>query len=163
MPSSALPIPERGEKAFATLSGHIVHGDRAREPHRRPHLLDVVRAASTAQEVLVEAPPAVVPALRGARDLNEAREIARTLLTAPPPQLIDQPETLARFRELRERAPESLDQAGAKEILRELKAVGGDLKALRLALTGAERGPELWTVIAALPRDEALRRVDAAL
>ena len=32
-----------------------------------------------------------------------------------------------------------------------------------LALTGAERGPELWTVIAALPQDEALRRVDAAL
>ena len=51
----------------------------------------------------------------------------------------------------------------AKEIVRELKAVGGDLKALRLALTGRERGPELWTVIAALPRDEALRRVDAAL
>ena len=50
-----------------------------------------------------------------------------------------------------------------KEIVRELKAVGGDLKALRLALTGAERGPELWTVIAALPEDEALRRVDAAL
>ena len=50
-----------------------------------------------------------------------------------------------------------------REIVRELKAVGGDLKALRLALTGAERGPELWTVIAALPEDEALRRVDAAL
>ena len=33
----------------------------------------------------------------------------------------------------------------ARAILRELKAVGGDLKALRLALTGAERGPELWT------------------
>ena len=50
-----------------------------------------------------------------------------------------------------------------KDIVRELKAVGGDLKALRLALTGVERGPELWTVIAALPQDEALRRVDAAL
>ena len=47
--------------------------------------------------------------------------------------------------------------------VRELKAVGGDLKALRLALTGRERGPELWTVIHALSRDEALRRVDAAL
>ena len=30
-------------------------------------------------------------------------------------------------------------------------------------LEGAERGPELWTVVAALPRDEALRRIDAAL
>ena len=47
--------------------------------------------------------------------------------------------------------------------MRELKAVGGDLRALRLALTGRERGPELWAVIAALPSDEALRRVDAAL
>jgi hypothetical protein len=65
--------------------------------------------------------------------------------------------TLARFRELRERG------LNGKELVRELAAVGGDLKALRLALTGAERGPELWTVIAALPQDEALRRVDAAL
>lgn len=111
---------------------------------------------------LAEAPPEVGPALRGARDLNEAREIARTLLAAPPPEPSDHPETLARFHELRERAPEALDQAGAKEILRELKAVGGDLKALRLALTGADRGPELWAVLVALPRDETLRRADAA-
>jgi hypothetical protein len=48
-------------------------------------------------------------------------------------------------------------------VIRELKAVGGDLRALRLALTGRDRGPELWTVVAALPPDEALRRVDAAL
>jgi hypothetical protein len=47
--------------------------------------------------------------------------------------------------------------------VRELKAVGADLRALRRALTGAERGPELWAVVLALPRDEALRRVDAAL
>ena len=65
--------------------------------------------------------------------------------------------TLTRFAELR---ASGLD---GKDIVRELKAVGGDLKALRLALTGAERGPELWAVIAALPQDEALRRVDAAL
>jgi hypothetical protein len=47
--------------------------------------------------------------------------------------------------------------------VRELKAVGGDLRALRMALTGRERGPELWAVIEALPRDETLRRIDAAL
>jgi hypothetical protein len=70
---------------------------------------------------------------------------------------VDAPETLERFRELLERS------ADPKELIRELKAVGGDLKALRLALTGRQRGPELWTVVAALPRDEALRRVDAAL
>ena len=42
--------------------------------------------------------------------------------------------------------------------MRELKAVGGDLRSLRLALTGAERGPELAAVLAALSRDEALGR-----
>jgi len=39
-----------------------------------------------------------------------------------------------------------------------LKAVGGDLHVLRLALTGADRGPELGAVLAALSRDEALVR-----
>ena len=77
------------------------------------------------------------------------------------PQQVTLPEdarpTLTRFAELRASGLDS------KDIVRELKAVGGDLKALRLALTGAERGPELWAVIAALPQDEALRRVDAAL
>jgi hypothetical protein len=61
---------------------------------------------------------------------------------------------------VRERANGSVEP---KELLRELKAVGGDLKAVRLALTGRDRGPELWTVIAALPREETLRRIDAAL
>src|SRR5437868_2964059 len=51
----------------------------------------------------------------------------------------------------------------ARELLRELKAVGGDLKAVRLALTGRERGPELAAVLQALSKDEALGRVDAAL
>jgi hypothetical protein len=73
---------------------------------------------------------------------------------------VDAPETLERFRELVERTNGAVD---ARAIVRELKAVGGNLRALRLALTGRERGPELWTVIAALPREEALRRIDAAL
>jgi hypothetical protein len=47
----------------------------------------------------------------------------------------------------------------ARAILRELKAVGGDLRSLRLALTGAARGPELAAVLAALTREEALVRV----
>jgi hypothetical protein len=51
----------------------------------------------------------------------------------------------------------------ARALVRELKAVGGDLRALRVALTGRERGPELWAVIAALPREETIRRIDAAL
>ena len=39
--------------------------------------------------------------------------------------------------------------------------MGGDLRSLRLALTGAAKGPELWAVLAAVPRDEALERVRA--
>jgi hypothetical protein len=89
--------------------------------------------------------------LRGARDLAEAREYAAHVLE-PIDVAVDAPETLLRFRELVEGG---LD-AGA--VVRELKAVGGDLKSVRLALTGRERGPELRAVIAALPRDELLRR-----
>ncbi len=106
----------------------------------------------------VGAPHELAPALRGARDLNEAREYAQMILTPPEP-VNESPETLQRFRELL--AGSNGDDARA--IVRELKAVGGDLRALRLALTGKERGPELWTVVAALPKDEALRRIDAAL
>jgi hypothetical protein len=72
-------------------------------------------------------------------------------------------ETLERFRELRGGAANDLDKDGAKGIVRELKAVGGHLRAVRQALTGRDSGPELWAVIAEVPRDEALRRVDAAL
>jgi glutamyl-tRNA synthetase len=108
----------------------------------------------------VAASPTLVPALRGARDLKEAREYASAIAEAPSPAKTRAPETLERFRELLERTNGAVD---AREVVREVKAVGGDLRALRLALTGRERGPELWTVIAALPREEALRRIDAAL
>jgi hypothetical protein len=96
--------------------------------------------------------------LRGARDLVEARAIAEQLTSPPSPPRTTSPETLRRFRELREAASEDLGKEEARAIVRELKAVGGDLRALRLALTGAERGPELWAVLVALPRDEALAR-----
>jgi glutamyl-tRNA synthetase len=137
---------------------HDVHYDLG-----RIHRLAIEAIQSMSDEDLaaaVEVPAEVVPALRGARDLNEAREYARAILTPPAPAKVDAPETLERFRELLERSNGNVD---ARALVRELKAVGGNLRALRLALTGKERGPELWTVIAALPRDEALRRVDAAL
>ena len=99
----------------------------------------------------VGVPVSVAPVLRGARDLREAAEYASHVLQ-PEPVQVDAPETLTRFRELVEGG---LD---ARSVVRELKAVGGDLKSVRLALTGRERGPELAAVIAALPRDELLRR-----
>jgi glutamyl/glutaminyl-tRNA synthetase len=109
----------------------------------------------------VDAPARVGPALRGAHDLAEARAIAEGLEHPPEPGDTTSPETLERFRELRAAGADELDKEQAKAILRELKAVGGDLRSLRLALTGADRGPELWTILVALPRDEALRRAGA--
>jgi glutamyl-tRNA synthetase len=125
----------------------------------RIHRLAVEAIAAMSDEdlvVRVGVSPALVPAVRGARDLVEAREYARQILEPDPVQLpAEATPTLDRFKELVD--------GDARETVRELKAAGGDLRALRLALTGRERGPELWTVIHALPREEALRRVDAAL
>jgi glutamyl-tRNA synthetase len=106
-----------------------------------------------------DAPVRVVPALRGARSLVEAREYAH-LVVDPERAVLGEKErpTLERFAELRAAAPERLSPDEGRAIVRELKAVGGDLRALRLALTGADRGPELGAVLAALSRDEALGR-----
>ena len=137
---------------------HDVHYDL---PRIRRLAVDAISALPDEElAARVGAPVEAVPALRGARDLNEAREYAEAIAAAPAPVRSDAPETLERFKELVERSNGTVD---ARALVRELKAVGGDLRALRLALTGRERGPELWTVIAALPRDEALRRIDAAL
>lgn len=111
-----------------------------------------------------DAPVELARALRGARTLVEAREIARQILEPNAVSLGEDARlTLERFVGLRGPTVETLDEPGAREIVRELKAVGGNLKLLRFALTGAERGPELWTVVAAVPRDEALRRAAAAI
>jgi glutamyl/glutaminyl-tRNA synthetase len=137
-----------------------VHLDLARLRRLAVEAIGALSDDELAEEA--DASPELVPALRGARDLVEARTIAGSILAAPAPAKTSSLETMERFRELRERANGQLDEGAAREILRELKAVGGDLRALRVALTGAERGPELWTVLLALPRDETLRRIDAA-
>jgi glutamyl-tRNA synthetase len=140
------------------LPKHDVHYDL---PRIRRLAIEAIGALSDRELAeRVGTPLELVPALRGARDLNEAREYAASILEEPARVTIKSRETLERFRELLERGNGSAD---AKELVRELKAVGGDLRALRLALTGRERGPELWAVVAALPREEALRRIDAAL
>ncbi|MGH3009202.1 MAG: glutamate--tRNA ligase [Gaiellaceae bacterium] len=131
------------------LPRHDVHLDLARL--RRLSIETLGRLSDEDFAARVGVPVSVAPVLRGARDLVEAREYA-TLVLEPAPAEVDAPETLTRFRELVEAGVEP------RAIVRELKAVGGDLKALRLALTGRERGPELAAVIAALPPDELLRR-----
>jgi hypothetical protein len=151
-------IPAEAVRAYLEELGLPRHD--VRYDLRRIRRLAIEAIAAMPDDELAErtgAPRELVPALRGARDLNEARDYARAILEPPAPASSRSPETLERFREL-------LDDGGdPRELVRELKAVGGDLRALRLALTGAERGPELWAVIAALPRGEALRRVEAAL
>jgi glutamyl-tRNA synthetase len=148
-------IPAEAVRSYLEELGvpaHDVHYDL---PRIRRLAIDTIGALSDEElSARVGVPASVVPALRGARDLNEARDYAASILETPPPASV-QPETLLRFRELVDLEP--------KDLVRELKAVGGDLKALRLVLTGRERGPELWAVLAALPRDEQLRRVDASL
>jgi glutamyl-tRNA synthetase len=166
--SSLADLREEGMPAEAVRAYleelDLPRGDVGLDPARLRRLaVDAIGALSDEELAeRVEAPLSVVPALRGSRDLAEARRIAESLLAAPAPGPSGSPETLERFRELREGGVDELDAAGAKEVLRELKAVGGDLKALRLALTGAERGPELWTVLVALSRDDAVRRASAA-
>ncbi len=129
---------------------HDVHLDLARL--RRLSIEALGRLTDAELAARVGVPVSVAPVLRGARDLVEAREYAELVLEPPPAADVEAPETLSRFRELVEAGVEP------KTIVREIKAVGGDLKALRLALTGRERGPELAAVIAALPPDELLRR-----
>ena len=144
------------------VPAHDVHYDL---PRIRRLAIEAIASLPDAElAARAGAPPTLARALRGSRDLNEAREAARAILEPESVQLEESARpTLERFRELRSGANGALDDAAAREIVRELKAVGGDLKALRRALTGRERGPELWAIVAALPREEALRRVDAAL
>jgi glutamyl/glutaminyl-tRNA synthetase len=150
-------IPAEAVRAYLDELGlprHDVHLDLA-----RIHRLSVEAIAALDDEELAErigVPAELVPALRGARDLREARDFADQILEPQPVSLPEEARpTLERFRELL--------NGDERENVRELKAAGGDLRALRLALTGRERGPELWTVLHALPREEALRRVDASL
>jgi glutamyl/glutaminyl-tRNA synthetase len=150
-------IPAEAVRAYLEELGvprHDVHYDL---PRIRRLATDAIGSLSDEElAARVGAPVELAPALRGARDLNEAREFAAQILEPEPVKLPeDARPTIERFKELVDGEPH--------ETIRELKAVGGNLRALRLALTGRDRGPELWTVVAALPREEALRRIDAAL
>jgi hypothetical protein len=147
-------FPAEAVRAYLEELGtprHDVHLDLARLRRLSTEALGALSDEELAARVGV--PVSVAPVLRGARNLAEAREYA-TLVLEPEAADVDAPETLARFRELVEAGLEP------KAVVRELKAVGGDLKALRLVLTGRERGPELAAVIAALPPDELLSRLE---
>jgi len=138
------------------LPRHDVHLDLDRIRSLSVDVLSSLDDPALAERLGI--PVEAVPLVRGAHDLVEARELARGVLDPPRVEPTQSPETLARFVELRSQMPDVLDKDQAKALQRELKAVGGNLRALRGALTGVESGPELWAVLRALPRDEALRR-----
>src|ERR1700756_4415709 len=147
-------IPAEAVRAYLEELGlprHDVHLDPARLRRLSTETLAGLSDEELAARVGV--PVSVAPVLRGARDLTEARAYAELVLE-PVAVEVDSPETLERARELVKAGLEP------RAIIRELKAVGGDLKAVRLALTGEPRGPELAAVIAALPRDELLSRLE---
>lgn len=154
-----LGIPPEAVRAYLEeldLPRGDVHFDAARLRRLAVDALGALSDEELAARAGVDA--RLGPALRGARDLLEAQAIAERLTSPPQAPPTSSPETLRRFHELREAVPGDLEKEAAKAIVRELKAVGGDLRALRLALTGAERGPELWAVLVALSRDDALAR-----
>jgi hypothetical protein len=138
------------------LPRHDVHLDLERIRSLSVDVLAQLDDGELAERLAI--PVAAVPLVRGAHDLVEARTLASSVLEPVTFDRGRSPVTLERFVELRVPLPDVLAKDDAKSLVRELKAVGGDLRALRLALTGAERGPELWAVLRALPRDEALRR-----
>jgi glutamyl-tRNA synthetase len=151
-----LGIPAEAVRAYLEELGlprHDVHYDLTRIRRLAVEAIEAMDDEELARRA--DIPLAAVPVARGARDFNEAREYAAQVLEPPPPHPTEAPETLERFKGVADGDP--------RTIIRELKAVGGDLRALRLALTGRDRGPELAAILAALSKEEALRRVDQAL
>jgi glutamyl/glutaminyl-tRNA synthetase len=148
-------IPAEAVRAYLEeldLPRHDVHLDLARVRRLAIEAIEAMTDDELADWAEVE--KQYVPVMRGARNRLEALEFARQVRE---PQLIEtgDVETLIRFKELADLPP--------RDLLRELKAAGGNLRALRLALTGRTTGPELSAILAALPKEEALRRVDQAL
>jgi glutamyl/glutaminyl-tRNA synthetase len=158
-------IPAAAVRAYLEELGLPAHDVRLDVARLQRLATDAIAAMPDAElAAAAGAPPELARALRGSRSLVEARTAARQILSPEPVRLgEDARPTVERFVELRSGAGDRLDEAAARAIVRELKAVGSDLRSLRRALTGADRGPELWAVVAALPRDESLRRAAAAL
>jgi hypothetical protein len=157
-------LPAEAVRAYLDELGLPEHDVQLDLSRLRRLAVDAIAAMPDAElAAAAEAPVEVVPALRGARSLVEARAYAQLVLVPERVELGDDARpTLERFGELRERSPERLSHDEARGLVRELKAVGGDLRVLRLALTGAAKGPELAAVLTAVPRDEALARASGA-
>ncbi|HET6850650.1 MAG TPA: glutamate--tRNA ligase family protein [Gaiellales bacterium] len=141
----------------------LARGEIVLEPSRL-RALSTAHLAALPPEQLAErvtaftpgADPALVralaPALRGAHTLAEAADLVACVSQPPEPHPVPELATI------RSRYPERLSEQDARSLVDELRSAGVPLREARVALTGRERGPELWAVLAALPRDEAIRR-----
>ncbi len=159
-------IPATAVRAYLEELGLPRHDVRLDMGRIQRLAIDAIAAMPDAELAeLAGAPVESAPALRGARTLEEARRYAHELAETPDVALADDEavRTIERFVELRAPLPALLGEAEARMVVRELQAVGGKLRLVRMALTGVERGPELWSVVAAIPRDEAIRRAAAAI
>jgi glutamyl/glutaminyl-tRNA synthetase len=156
-------VPAAAVRSYLEELGLPAHDVRLHRARIGRLAIDAIAAMPDEELAAVAGVPVgYAQALRGARTLVEAEQLGRQLVDPEPVSLPPAATpTLERFVELRTGAGE-LDEAGARAIVRELKAVGGDLHALRLALTGAESGPALGAVVAALPSDEAVERARRA-
>jgi len=159
-------IPAEAARAYLEeldLPKHDVQLDTARIERLAIDVIAALDDATLAARVGVAS--RMVPVVRGARTLNEARGFADQIEAVPEPPALaaDEKAAIQRLVDLRERSSELLDETTARSLLREVKAVGGNLRTVRRALTGAQRGPELWTVLHALDRAETLARLERAL
>src|SRR5437868_8408947 len=116
-------IPAEAVVRYLEQLGMPKHDVRYDLPRIRRYAVEVI--SSLPDEELaarLDIPTRAVPLARGAHDLVEARANVDAVLNAQPAK-VDAPETLARFRELRERANGGVDYETARSLLRELKAV----------------------------------------
>jgi glutamyl-tRNA synthetase len=140
----------RGEVVLETSrlrSLATAHLSRLETPDLVARVLPFAPASATAEQV-----SALAPALRGVHTLVEAGDLVACVTQAPSPR------SLPELARIRGRYPDQLSEPQARELVDELRHAGVPLREARLSLTGRERGPELWAVLAALPRDEAIRR-----
>ena len=159
-------VPAEALAAYLTELGmprHDVAFDRARLERLSTDAIAALSDHELAERAGTDV--SVVPVLRGARDLAEARRLAEQVVETPEPVALDATErlTIERASELVKQLPGALNQQTSRQLLREVKAVGGNLRTIRVVLTGAPRGPELWAVIVALGHEEVLARLGRAL
>src|SRR5947209_1972784 len=103
-------IPGEAVRRYLEELGIPQHDVRYDLPRIRRLAIEAI-AALTDEELArrAGAPVELVPALRGARNLEEAKRYADAILATPPRVKASSPETLERFRELLERTNGTVD------------------------------------------------------